>query len=306
MKRVLIATDKPFATSAVDQISEIFSKAGYEIKKLEKYTTKAELLEAVADVDAMIVRSDLIDQEVIEAAKNLKIVVRAGAGYDNIDSNAASKNDICVMNTPGQNANAVAELAVGLALYGIREFFSGKSGGELRGRTIGLHGYGYVARNVKRIAKAFGMRVLVYTRYSKAQAVSEGLELTGSLEDLYAASDIISIHVPARGEHIKSVSYEVMKFLKDDAIIVNTARKEVINEEDMVRIMTEKPGVKYLSDIEPDNKNLFQEKFEGRYYFNPKKLGAQTNEANTNAGVAAAEQIVAFLEKGDQTFRVNK
>ena len=306
MKRVLIATDKPFAPLAVKQITQIFSDSGYEVRKLEKYSTKAELLEAVRDVDAMIVRSDLIDREVIEAAKELKIVVRAGAGYDNIDTSAASENNLCVMNTPGQNANAVAELAVGLALYGIREFFSGKSGGELRGRTIGLHGYGYVARNVKRITKAFGMRALVYTRYSKGQAVSEGLELVNSLEELYAASDIISIHVPARGEHIRSVSYDVMKYLKEDAIIVNTARKEVVNEEDLVRIMTEKTGIKYLSDIEPDCKSLFQEKFEGRFYFTPKKLGAQTNEANTNAGVAAAEQIVAFFEKGDQTFKVNK
>lgn len=306
MKRVLIATDKPFAPVAVQQISGIIENAGYELRKLEKYTTKAELLEAVRNVDAMIVRSDIIDREVIEAAKDLKIVVRAGAGYDNIDSAAATEKDVCVMNTPGQNANAVAELAVGLALYGIREFFSGKSGGELRGRTLGLHGYGYVARNVKRITKAFGMRVLVYTRYSKSQAVSEGLELANSLEELYAASDIISIHVPARGEHIKSVSYEVMKFLKNDAIIVNTARKEVVNEDDLVRILNEKPELKYLSDIEPDCKALIQEKFEGRYYFTPKKLGAQTNEANTNAGIAAAEQIVAFFEKGDQTFRVNK
>ncbi len=306
MKRVLIATEKPFARMAAEQIAGIFAEAGYEIVTLEEYTEKSELLEAVKDVHAIIIRSDIIDREVIEAAKVLEIVVRAGAGYDNVDVKAANEKNVCVMNTPGQNANAVAELAIGLALYGMREFFSGKSGGELRGRTIGLHGYGYVARNVKRIAKAFGMRALVYTRYSKAQAVSEGLELAHSLEELYAASDIISIHVPARGEHIKSVSYEVMKFLKNDSIIVNTARKEVINEDDLVRIMTENPTIKYLSDIEPDCKNTFQEQFKGRFFFTPKKLGAQTNEANTNAGVAAAEQIVAFFEKGDQTFRVNR
>lgn len=306
MKRVLIATEKPFAPVAAKQITRILEDAGYEVRRLENYSTKSELLAAVKDVDAMIVRSDQIDEEVIEAAKELKIVIRAGAGYDNINASAANKKDICIMNTPGQNANAVAELAVGLALYGIREFFSGKSGGELRGRTIGLHGYGYVARNVKRITKAFGMRVLVFTRYSKGQAVSEGLELVHSLEELYAASDIISIHVPARGEHLRSVSYEVMKYLKEDAIIVNTARKEVVNEDDLIRIMTEKPNLKYLSDLDPDCKAIFQEKFDGRYYFTPKKLGAQTNEANTNAGVAAAEQIVAFFEKGDQTFRINK
>lgn len=306
MRKVLIATDKPFASSAVGRIATILSGAGYEVRKLEKYTQKEELLEAVAHVDAMIVRSDIVDRDVLEAAHNLAIVVRAGAGYDNVDVQAATAKNICVMNTPGQNANAVAELAIGLALYGLREFFSGKSGGELRGRTLGLHGYGYVARNVKRIADAFGMRVLVYTRYSKAQAAAEGLELVHSLEELYAASDVISIHVPARGEHIKSVSYDVLQYLKGDAVIVNTARKEVVNEEQLVRIMTEKSGVKYLSDIEPDCKDIFEEKFRGRFYFTPKKLGAQTTEANTNAGVAAAEQIVAFFEKGDQTFRVNK
>lgn len=305
MKRVLIATEKPFAPVAVKQITGILTDAGYDVRMLEKYTAKAELLEAVKDVHAIIIRSDEIDREVIAAAQTLEIVVRAGAGYDNVELPAASEKNVCVMNTPGQNANAVAELAIGLALYGIREFFSGKSGGELRGRTIGLHGYGYVARNVKRIAEAFGMRVLVYTRYSKAQAVAEGLELAHSLEELYAASDIISIHVPARGEHIKSVSYDVMKFLKNGSIIVNTARKEVINEEDLLRIMTGNPTIKYLSDIEPEQKTTFQEQFKGRFYCTPKKLGAQTDEANTNAGVAAAEQIVNFFEKGDQTFRVN-
>lgn len=306
MKRILIATEKPFASVAAKQITKIFEDAGYEIRTLEKQIDRAELLKAVKDVHAIIIRSDIIDREVIDAAKELKIVVRAGSGYDNVDVKAATEKNVCVMNTPGQNANAVAELAIGLALYGIREFFSGKSGGELRGKTLGLHGYGYVARNVKRIAKAFEMRVLVFTRYSKAQAVSEGLGLVHSLEELYAASDIISIHVPARGEHLKSVSYEIMNHLKEDAIIINTARKEVVNEEDLLRIMTEKPSVKYLSDIEPDCKSVFLENFQDRYYFTPKKLGAQTNEANTNAGVAAAEQIVAFFEKGDLTFKVNK
>jgi len=306
MTKVLIATEKPFANIAVAQMSEICKKAGYEVSLLENYTDKADLLDAVSTADALIVRSDQVDSEVLEAGKQLKIVVRAGAGYDNVDTATAKEKGICVMNTPGQNSNAVAELAVGLAIYGIREFFSGKSGGELRGRTLGLHGYGYVARNVHRIARALGMNVKVYTRYSKGQATSQGIEVTASLEELYAVSDVVSIHVPARGEHIKSVSMDVLKHLKEDAIIVNTARKEVVNEADLCRFMEERPDVKYLSDIEPDCKDTFAEKFAGRYYFTPKKIGAQTAEANINAGVAAAEQIVDFLEKGDNTFQVNK
>lgn len=305
MTKVLIATEKPFAQAAVANISKIIESAGFELVKLEKYSEKSELLNAVKDVDAMIVRSDKIDSEVLNAAKQLKIVVRAGAGYDNVDTKAASEKNICVMNTPGQNSNAVAELAIGLALYGIREFYSGKAGRELRGRTLGLHGYGYVARNVKRIARAFGMTPIVFTRYSKAQAASEGLEVTSSLEELYERSDIVSIHVPAKGEHIRSVNTEILKHLKQDAVIVNTARKEVINEDDLCKLMEERSDVKYLSDIAPDCKNIFEEKFADRYYFTPKKLGAQTQEANINAGIAAAQQIVAFLQKGDDTFRVN-
>ena len=306
MKRVLIATDKPFASVAVNQMQEILNQASYQVILLEKYTTKQQLLDAVKLADAVIVRSDIVDEEVLQAGSQLKIVVRAGAGYDNVDVEAAKKRGVCVMNTPGQNSNAVAELAIGLALYGIRDFFSGRTGGELRGRTLGLHGYGYVARNVKRIARAFGMDVLVYTRYSRPQAVAEGLILTASLEELYAKSDVVSIHVPARGEHIGSVGLPVLKHLKQDAILINTARKEVVNEDDLCRFMEARPDVKYLSDIAPDCAGLFAEKFSGRYYFTPKKLGAQTAEANINAGIAAARQIVDFFEKGDETFRVNK
>ncbi|MDX9882848.1 MAG: NAD(P)-dependent oxidoreductase [Prolixibacteraceae bacterium] len=306
MTKVLIATEKPFAQAAVARICEIIESSGFEVVKLEKYSKKSELLDAAGDVDGMIVRSDIIDREVLEAARKLKIVVRAGAGYDNIDITVASAKGVCVMNTPGQNSNAVAELAIGLALYGVRDFFSGNTGGELRGRTIGLHGYGYVARNVKRIARAFGMEPIVYTRYSRAQAVSEGIEVTGSLEELYERSDIVSIHVPARGEHIKSVNMDILARLKQGAILVNTARKEVIDEDDLCRFMEVREDVKYLSDIEPDCKTVFDEKFAGRYYFTPKKLGAQTEEANMNAGIAAAEQIVAFILNGNETFRVNK
>jgi D-3-phosphoglycerate dehydrogenase / 2-oxoglutarate reductase len=306
MIRVLNATEKPFSEKAINQIVMVIKQAGYQFELLEKYTSKAELLNAVTDVDAMIVRSDIVDAEVIAAAKNLKIVVRAGAGYDNIDLKAANEKRVVVMNTPGQNSNAVAELAIGLALYGIRNMFSGTSGSELRGRNIGLHGYGYVARNVKRIARGFEMTPVVYTRYSRAQAVSEGLQVTDSLEELYALSDILSIHVPARGEHIKSVSYQVLQHLKPNAVIVNTARKEVVNEDDLINFMRFRPDVKYLSDIAPDQKVVFERNFKGRCYFTPQKMGAQTAEANLNAGVAAAQQIVDFFIKGDKTYQVNK
>ncbi len=308
MRKILIATEKPFAPVAIKKISKIFEKAGnnYNLVLFENYTDQKELLKAVADADALIVRSDIVNTEVFTAAPKLKIVVRAGAGYDNIDCDAATAKNVVVMNTPGQNSNAVAELAIGLAIFGIREMFSGKPGGELRGRTLGLHGFGYVARNVFRIARAMGMKVIVYTRYSKAAAAAIGLKVTKSLEQLYEKSDVVSIHVPARGEHIKSVSYEILKHLKDDAVIVNTARKEVINEPDLVKIMEEKPNIKYMSDITPECENEFAEKFKGRYFFTPKKAGAQTAEANINAGVAAAEQIVAFFEKGDVSYKVNK
>ncbi len=306
MRKILIATEKPFAPVAIKKISKIFTKAGYEVRLFEKYTSKQMLLDEIEWAEAAIIRSDIFDEEVLNAAKNLKIVVRAGAGYDNVDLQAATKNGIVVMNTPGQNANAVAELAIGMAIFGIREMFSGKPGGELRGRTLGLHGFGFVARNVFRIARALGMKVIVYTRYSKTAVAAIGLKVTSSLEELYQKSDVVSIHVPARGEHIKSVTYEILKNLKDGSILVNTARKEVINEPDLVKIMEEKPGIKYMSDVTPDCVAEFAEKFEGRYFFTPKKAGAQTEEANINAGVAAAEQIVGFFEKGDCTFQVNK
>jgi D-3-phosphoglycerate dehydrogenase / 2-oxoglutarate reductase len=308
MKKILLATEKPFAPVAVKKIKKVFENAGsnYQVVFLENYTNHTELLQAVSDVNAMIVRSDLVNATVFKAAGNLQIVVRAGAGYDNIDLDAATANKTVIMNTPGQNSNAVAELAIGLAIFGLREMFSGKPGGELRGRTLGLHGFGYVARNVFRIARAFGMKVIVYTRYSKAAAAAIGLKVTNSLEQLYEKSDVVSIHVPARGEHLKSVSYEILQHLKDGAVLVNTSRKEVVNEEDLLRIMEEKPRLKYMSDIMPDSEAVFAEKFKGRYFFTPKKAGAQTAEANLKAGVAAAEQIVNYFEKGDVTFKVNK
>jgi D-3-phosphoglycerate dehydrogenase len=305
MEKILIATQKPFAQVAVKRIKEMIVSSGYQASFLENYPEKSELINAVADADALIVRSDIVDQEVLHAAGKLKIVVRAGAGFDNIDCTEASKKNIVVMNTPGQNSNAVAELAVGLMIYGVREFFSGKQGGELRGRTLGLHGFGYVARNVFRIAQSFDMKVIAFTKHSKGDAVSLGLKVTDSLEELYRASDIVSIHVPARGEHIRSVNDDILKHLKAGGIIVNTARKEVIDEESLIKIMEQRPDLRYLSDIIPDCKEVFEQKFEGRYFFTPKKMGAETNEANMNAGIAAAEQIISYFRTGDETFRVN-
>jgi D-3-phosphoglycerate dehydrogenase len=305
MRKILLATEKPFAADAVSQIAAVFEAAGYLLHVLENYSSEGELKATIADAEGLIVRSDLIGPSVLDAAPKLKIIVRAGAGYENIDIVYAKQKDIVVMNTPGQNANAVAELAIGLAIYGMREFFGGKTGGELRGRTLGLHGYGYVARNVHRIARSMGMNVVVYTRYSRAQAASEGLTVAGSLEELYASSDIVSIHVPARGEHIGSVSIDILRHLKKGAILINTARKEVINEADLCSFMEKRTDVKYLSDIVPDSEAVFRQKFTGRYFFTPKKIGAQTEEANTNAGVAAARQIVSFFERKDETFRVN-
>lgn len=306
MKNVLVATEKPFAQEAIKEINKVFQKAGYSVNYLENYHSENDLINAVQEVDALIIRSDVIGNDIFEHSKNLKIIVRAGSGYDNIDLDAATNHGVVVMNTPGQNSNAVAELAIGLAILGVRELFSGNPGRELRGKTLGLHGFGFVARNVFRIARSMGMKVIVYTHYSKHAAAAIGLKVTKSLERLYEKSDIVSIHVPARGEHIKSVSYEVLKHLKDGSIIVNTARKEVINEPDLVRIMQEKPGVKYMADVTPDCADEFASSFEGRYFFTPKKAGAQTAEANINAGVAAAEQIVGFFEKGNCTFQVNR
>lgn len=305
MKKILIATKKPFASAAIAKMREVFNEKGYELLVLEKYRSKKELLKSVAEANALIVRSDKIDKEVIKSAGHLKIIVRAGAGVDNIDIEKASEANIIIMNTPGQNSNAVAELAAGLMIYGARNFFSGKQGRELQFKTLGLHGFGNISRNVYRIAKAFDMRVFVYTKYSKKEASDLGIEITGSLEELYRKSDIVSIHVPAQGEHIRSVSYPVLNELKNGAMIINTSRKEVINEEDLIKVMQAKDQVVYLSDVTPDLEGEFQKKLKGRYYFTPKKMGAQTLEANVKAGVAAANQIIAFFEEGDESFRVN-
>ena len=305
--KVLIATEKPFAPAAINQIKPIFEKAGYQLELLEKYSDKSELLEKVKDVDALIIRSDKITKEVIDAANNLKIIVRAGAGYDNVDLDAASAKGIVVMNTPGQNSNAVAELALGLMVYTARGFFNGKPGTELKGKTLGIHAYGNVGKLVANIAKGFGMKVSAFDPFiPKEKIEADNVKVYDSVEELYANNQYISLHIPANDKTKKSINYELLSKMPEGATLVNTARKEVINEEDLVQLLRERNDFKYVSDIAPDNGELLLEKYNERCYFTPKKMGAQTAEANINAGVAAANQIVNFIENGDTTFQVNK
>lgn len=304
--KVLIATDKPFAKMAVDGIRKEIEEAGFELALLEKYTEKQQLLDAVVDADAIIIRSDIIDAEVIGVAKQLKIVVRAGAGYDNVDLEAASAAGVCVMNTPGQNANAVAELVFGLLLYAIRNFYNGTSGFELKGKKLGIHAYGNVGRNVARIAKGFGLEVLAYDMFCRDEDImAEGVAPTCSVKMLYQSCDIISVNIPATKETKQSINAELLGLLPKGAIMVNTARKEVIHEVEMVKFMESRPDFKYVTDIMPDNHVEMMEKFPSRYFATAKKMGAQTSEANINAGIAAAKQIVDFLKNGNEKFRVN-
>ncbi len=300
-KKILVATEKPFSPVAVEKIKNVIEKNGNTLVLLEKYTDKAQLLEAVKDVDALIVRSDKVDQEVLDAAKKLKIVVRAGAGYDNLDTAYASTKDIICENTPGQNSNAVAELVIGLAIMAERNFYNGKSGGELKDRKIGIHGMGHVGQNVARIANGFGMSVYSYRRSKDEEP---GVTRLSSPEELYKTCDVISLHIPLNDKTAKSVNYDLLKLLPKDAVLVNTARKEVINEDDLLKVMLERPDIKYVTDLNPDKEAEFC-KLEGQYFSTPKKMGAQTAEANINAGVAAAEQICKYFSTGDTTFRVN-
>ncbi|WP_026475508.1 NAD(P)-dependent oxidoreductase [Alkaliflexus imshenetskii] len=307
MKKILVATEKPFSKIAVDQIREIVEAAGFKMELLEKYTSESQLLDAVADVDAMIVRSDIVNKNVLEAAKNLKIVVRAGAGYDNLDLDGCTAHNVVAMNTPGQNSNAVAELVFGMMIFGIRKQFNGATGAELRGKSIGIHAYGNVGYYVGKIAHGFGMKVYAYDPYVSADRMkSHGVEPLPSVEDLYRTCEFISLHIPATENTKKSINKALLSLMPKGAVLVNTARKEVINEEELVELMAERNDFIYLSDIIPSNADVFKEKFPGRYFFTPKKMGAQTEEANVNAGVAAARQIVSYLNLGDETFRVNR
>ncbi len=303
--KVLIATEKPFAASAVEGIRKEIEGAGHELLLLEKYTEKAQLLEAVKAADALIIRSDKVDAEVMDAAKKLKIVVRAGAGYDNIDLQAATAHNIVAENTPGQNSNAVAELVFGLLVYAVRNFFNGKAGTELKDKKLGILAFGNVGRNVARIAKGFGMEVMAYDAYCPAEVISAaGVEVAESQHTLFEQCDIVSLHIPATPETRKSINYALCRKMKQGAIIVNTARKEVIDEDELIKLMQERSDIKYLTDIMPDADADFK-LFEGRYFSTPKKMGAQTAEANNNAGIAAARQINAFFATGDTKYKVN-
>jgi len=305
--KILVATEKPFAKVAVDGIRKVAEEAGYEVVLLEKYTQKSMLLEAVADADALIVRSDVVDAEVLDAAKQLKIVVRAGAGYDNIDLAAATAHEVVAMNTPGQNSNAVAELALGLMVYAVRNFYNGTSGTELMGKTLGIHAFGNVGRNVARIAKGFGMNVVAFDAYCPdAVMEQEGVKPMHSVEELYSAADIISLHIPATAETKGSINYDLLSHMPKDGILVNTARKEVIDEIGLIQFMQENQKFKYVTDIMPACDVKMQELFGERYFATPKKMGAQTAEANINAGIAAANQIVDFFCNGNTRFQVNK
>ena len=306
MAKVLVATEKPFAAPAVAGIKEVIEGAGFELVLLEKYTEKAQLLAAVADVDAIIIRSDKVDAEVLDAAKNLKIVVRAGAGYDNVDLAAATAHNVVVMNTPGQNANAVAELVLGLLVYAVRNFYNGKAGSELMGKKLGILAFGNVGRNVARIAKGFGMDVCAYYAYCPADVIeAAGVKAMASQADLFKECDVVSLHIPATAETKQSINKALCQTMKKNAILINTARKEVIDEAGLLELMAERTDLKYITDIKPDADADFA-KFEGRYFSTPKKMGAQTAEANTNAGIAAAKQIVGYIKDGITKFQVNK
>ena len=305
--KVLVATDKPFAPVAVEGIKKEIEAAGLELALLEKYTEKSQLLEAVKDVDGIIVRSDIIDAEVIAAAENLKIVVRAGAGYDNIDLDAATAKGVCVMNTPGQNSNAVAELVFGMTVMMVRNMFNGTSGTELLGKKIGIHAFGQVGRNVARIAKGFGMEVMAFDPYCPDEVMVEaGVTPVKDVNTLYKECQFISLHIPATNETKKSINYALLNQMPKGAVLINTARKEVINEEELIKLMDERADFRYVSDIAPVAADEFKAKFENRCFFTPKKMGAQTAEANINAGIAAAKQSVGYLKDGIDRFRVNK
>ncbi|MEI7595484.1 MAG: 3-phosphoglycerate dehydrogenase [Bacteroidota bacterium] len=307
MAKILVATEKPFAKVAVDGIRKVVEGAGFELVLLEKYTDANDLVNAVADVDALIVRSDKATRQVIEAGKNLKIVVRAGAGYDNLDLAACTEKGVVAMNTPGQNSNAVAELAIGMMVFMARANYKGGSGTELKGKTLGIHAYGYVGKSVAKIAKGFGMNVIAFDPFVSKEAIeAEGVAVVSTIEDLYSKSEYLSLHIPANDKTKKSINFNLLNLMPKGATLVNTARKEVIDEEGLKMMLAERPDFKYISDIAPDCHAEIADKFDLRYYSTPKKQGAETSEANINAGLAAATQIVNFLKNGDKTFQVNK
>ena len=304
---ILLATEKPFTKETVEDIKKLVEKSGNTFKLLEKYKTKEELMDSIKDANAIIVRSDKITKEIMDSSNNLKVIARAGAGFDNIDLGYASKKGIVVMNTPGQNANAVAELVFGLLVYAKRNFYDGSSGTELKGKKLGLLAFGNVGRNVARIAKGFGMEIYSYDAFVPKEVLEkEGIHAVDKQEDLFTDCDIVSLHIPATKETINSINYDLCSKMKKNAILINTSRKEVINEKELIKLMEERKDIKYVTDLMPDNHEEFLNKFKGRYFATPKKMGAQTQEANINAGKAAANQIIDFFKTGKTKFQVNK
>jgi D-3-phosphoglycerate dehydrogenase len=305
--KILIATEKPFVPLAIKQIREVTEAAGFKLALLESYKDNSQLLEAVSDADALIVRSDKVTTEVLDSAKHLKIVVRAGSGYDNIDLASCTAHNVVAMNTPGQNSNAVAELAFELMLYQIRGGFSGKSGTELRGKTIGLHAFGNVGKYVADIARGFGMDIYAYDPFVSERVMkNNGAKQVINVQELYLKCQYISVHMPSNEITRKSIGYDLLKRMPQNAVLVNTARKEVIDEEGLLKIFEERPDISYLSDIEPDCKAAFEQKYNGRYIFTAKKMGAQTEESNINAAVAAARQIIDYFKNGKEKYRINR
>jgi len=306
MSKILVATEKPFAKAAVDQIKAIVDGAGFEFALLEKYTDKKELLDAVKDAAALIVRSDKVTKEVLDVAKELKIVVRAGAGYDNLDLEVCTANGVVAMNTPGQNSNAVAELVFGMMVFMARNRYNGSAGTELKGKKLGIHAYGNVGYYVANIAKGFGMDVYAFDPFvPKEKIEADGIKVVNSVEELYSTCQYVSLHIPANAQTKKSINRELLSKMPSKAVLVNTARKEVIDEKSVLALMAERDDFIYISDIAPDSETFVND-YANKVFFTPKKMGAQTAEANINSGVAAANQIVDYINNGVETFRVNK
>lgn len=304
--KILVFTEKPFASAASKAIAETVNASGNELELVE-YGTREDFFKAIADAEALIVRSDKVDAELIDAAPKLKVIVRAGAGYDNIDLEAASRHGICVMNTPGQNSNAVAELVFGMVIMICRNQYNGKSGSELKGKNLGIYAYGQVGRNVARIAKGFGMKIEALDKFVKDEIMeADGVKPLHDVKELFSQNNFVSLHIPATSETKQSIGYDLVMMMPQNGVLINTARKEVINEEGLFKALQERPDLRYVSDIKPDMSEEFEKEFASRVFFTPKKMGAQTAEANFNAGVAAAEQSIAYLKNGWNKFQVNK
>jgi D-3-phosphoglycerate dehydrogenase len=305
--KILVATEKPFAPAAIEQIRAVAWAEDYELGLLENYNNVSEFQSAVSDADALIVRSDLVTKEILSAAKKLKIVVRAGAGYDNLDLDACTAHGVVAMNTPGQNSNAVAELVFEMMLYQARGGFSGSTGTELRGKKLGIHAFGNVGKYVAEIGRGFGMITYAFDPFVNDNViVASGAKVCRKAEELYSTCQYVSLHLPANSTTAKLIGFNLLINMPFNAVLINTARKEIINEEDLLKIFNNRPDFKYLADVEPDCKTVFEEKYKGRFLFTGKKMGAQTKEANMNAGIAAAKQIVSYFKTGNEKFRVNK